>query len=82
MVLRGRSTLSTLRDLMVLMSFPLLLPLHTSNICKHTKKDTHAQTHGVRRFKLKRHAQRPLEFQDGSGRPFLDGVESELTQSE
>lgn len=49
MVLRGRNTLSTLRDLMVLMSFPLLLPLHTGHTHKYAKKkDTRRNTQGQR----------------------------------
>lgn len=57
MVLRGRNTLSTLRDLMVLMSFPLLLPLHTSHTRTNTQRqDTHAQTHKVRGFRQTRRA--------------------------
>lgn len=52
-VFNGRKTRSTLRDLMVLMSFPLLLPLHvdtrtaTHPRASRKKKKRHTHTHTV-----------------------------------
>lgn len=81
MVLSGRSTLSTLRDLMVLMSFPLLLPLHTSHIYKHTKK-THMHKHTGSEGSGERVMLGPLDSKMAVGGHSLMVFVSELTQSE
>lgn len=82
MVLRGRNTLSTLRDLMVLMSFPLLLPLHTGHTHKHAKKRTHMHKHTWSEGSGKRVRLGPFGSTMAVGSHSLMIFVSELTQSE